>query len=188
MSKETIVFLKSIIEQRKIKSKQLCALQTKESEETEKEAKLSKLLEQAKLSHDIYWRANLVGNASDQDLKESKINLKGLSDSLQKTNETLKLISETRTNLSFEIESLNGDIAVHRGTLCRKLAKEALDEMAANKKLKEKLADGYAAFLSSGDYDRSWIRFILSSFPQPNESDMRLAVEKLKANNDFMRD
>lgn len=188
MSNESIMILKNGIEQRNIKSKQLSALQTKGVEETEKEAKLSKLLEQAGLDHETCMRSNLVGNASDQDLKESKINLKELADSLQETKEALKLIAETRTKLNLEIYNLNDEIAVHRGILCLKLAREAQDEMAANKKLNEKLAAGYAACVLSGDYDRSWPRFLMCSFPHPSEHDMQLAVEKFKVSNDFMRD
>jgi hypothetical protein len=188
MSNESMMIVKNGIEQRNIKSKQLCALQAKEVEVSEKETKLLKLLEQAGLDHESYMRSNLTGDASDQVLQESKINLKELADSIQETKETLKFISETRTKLNFEISYLNGDIAVHRGILCLKLAREAHDEMAANKKLNEKLVAGYAAFISSGDYDRSWPRFLMCNFPHPSEPNIKLAVEKFKASNEFMRD
>lgn len=188
MSEESMIIVKNSSEQLKIKRQQLSALQKKEVEETAKVEKISKLLEQAVLDHETCMRSNLVGNASDQDLKESKANVKGLGDSLQEANETLISISETRAKLNSEISSLNDDITVHRGILCHKLAREEHAEMAANKKLNEKLAGGYAAFLSSGDYDRSWARFLVCCFPHPSERDIQLAVGKFKAGNDFMRD
>ncbi len=111
-----------------------------------------------------------------------------MADSLQEAKEILKSISETRAKLNSEISPLNDDITIHRGILCLKLTREVHDEMAANKKLNEKLAAGYAACILSGDYDRSWTRFLLCSFPHLSEHDMQLAVEKFKASNDFMSD
>ncbi len=188
MSNVTIKLVNNMIEQRNIKNKQLLALQTRKTEETEKEAKLNNLLAQAELEHNTCMRANLTGNASDQKLKESKINLKQSADYLQETKEVIKFISEDITKLNYEIGDLRGDIAVYRENLCSELTKELFDEMPANKKLNEKLATGYAAHCSSNDFDRSWIRFILRCFPQPDDRNMQLAVEKLKASNDFMRD
>ena len=188
MSKESMMIVKNGIEQLRIKKQQLLALQTKEADENTKISKLNKLLEQAMIDHETCMRSNLVGNASDQDLKESKANVKGLGDSLQEANETLISISETRAKLNYEISDINDEIAVHRATICHKLAREEHAEMAANKKLNEKLAGGYAAFLSSSDYDRSWARFLVCCFPHPSERDIQLAVGKLKQSNDFMRD
>lgn len=188
MENESLVIIKNSSEELKIKKKQLIALQAREVEETEKVAKLSKLLEQARIDHGTCMRSSLAGNASDQELIESKTILKGLADSLQETKETLKFIAETRPKLMSEISSLDGDRAVHRATISAKLAEEFHSEMMKNKKLLEKLAYGYAAFLSSGHYDRSWLRYLSSCFPQPSEHEMNLANEKFKASNDFMRD
>ena len=188
MNKEYLQIVKNSVEQKRIKNQQLLVLQTKEPEEIEKEAKLSKLLEQAKLDHDVCMRNHLVGSASDQDLMKSKNNLKELSDCLQETRETIKFIAETRIKLNREIGDLDMDLTTYRSALCGELAKESHDEMATNKKLNEKLAYGYAVFLKTGHYDRSWNRFILDCFPIPSERDMQLAEQKLKAGNDFMRD
>ena len=188
MNIESLQIVKNAIEQKRIKSTQLLTLQTKEAEEIEKEVKLSKLLEQAKLDHDACMRNHLVGSASDQEVMNSRSNLKDLSNRLQETRENIKFITETRIKLNHEISDLTGDLTVHRGILCSSLAKESYDEMATNKKLNEKLAYGYAAFRKTGHYDRSWNRFILDCFPIPSERDMQLAEEKLKASNDFMRD
>ncbi|MBA3757174.1 MAG: hypothetical protein H0X02_13575 [Nitrosomonas sp.] len=68
MSDESMKIVKNSSEQLKIKRKQLSALQAKEVVETEKVAKLSKLLEQAGLDHETCMRSNLEGNASDQEL------------------------------------------------------------------------------------------------------------------------
>lgn len=188
MNNEYLQIVKNSTEQKRIKSKQLLVLQTKEPEEIEKEAKLSKLLEQAKLDHDACMRNHLVGSASDQDLMESKNNLKELSACLQETRETIKLIAETRIKLNDEISDHDGNITMYRSGLCGELAKEFHDEMATNKKLNEKLAYGYAVFRETGHPNRSWERFILNCFPPLSERDRQLAEEKLKANNDFMRD
>ena len=188
MNNEYLQIVKNSTEQKRIKNKQLLVLQTKEPEEIEKEAKLSKLLEQAKLDHDACMRNHLVGSASDQDLMESKNNLKELSDCLQETRETIKLIAETRIKLNHEISDHDGNITTYRSGLCRELAKELHDEMAINKKLNEKLAYGYAAFCKSGHYNMSWGQFLADCFPFPSEHDRQLAEDKLKANNDFMRD
>lgn len=188
MNNESFQIVKNSIEQKRIKNKQLLALQTKELEEIEKEAKLSKLMEQAQLNHEACMRSSLTGSTSDQEVIDSRSNLKDLSNRLQETRENIKFIAETRIKLNHEIGDLTGDITVNRSILCGELAKESYDEMATNKKLNEKLVSGYAAFCKSGHYDRSWNQFILYCFPPPSERDMQPAEEKLKANNDFMRD
>lgn len=188
MSKESMMIVKNGIEQLRIKKQQLLALQTKEADENEKISKFNKLLEQAMIDHEACMRSNLVGNASDKNLDESKSNLKELADSLQEAKEKLQLISDTRAKLNSEVSTLNGDLTVHRSILCAKLAKDTHDEMVANKKINEKLVVGYAAFLASGDHDTSWTRFLLLNYPLPSEHEMNLAVEKFRANNEFMRD
>lgn len=187
MSKETTA-LKNMIEERRVKIKQTAVLQVKETEKMEEAAKIGELLQQAKKTHDSCLLANLAGTASDQDLKESKTSLKELSDSLQETKEALQFISEARRKLNLEIGTLNGDILVHRGALCRKLAESVFAETGMDKKLKEKLISGCAAFQMTGDFDMSWQRFLVLCFPQPSDGDMQLAAEKLKTNNDFMQD
>ena len=94
--------------------------------------------------------------------------------------EALKFISETRPKLMSAISFIDGERTMHRAAICSKLAKEAHDEMVANKKL--------AAFLSSGDYDMSWPRYLMCCFPYPSERDIQIAADKFKASNDFMRD
>lgn len=188
MSNETIKFTNNMIEQRRVKIKQLTALRTRKTEETEKEAKLSKLLAQAELDHNACMRSNLAGDASDQKLKESKISLKELTDRLQETKKTIEFISEDISRLNHESSDLRGDIAIRRADACTEIAKEIFDEITANKKFYKKLVDGYAVFLSSHDHNKSWLRFVLLNFPQPGDRNIRLAEERFKESNDFMRD
>lgn len=188
MTNETIATLKNMTEERKVKIKQLSVFQAKEDEKNAEAARLNELLEQAKKSHDALILSNLSGIASDENLKESKINLNGLADSVQEIKDTIKLISEAKAKLNQEIESLSDDIKVRRGDLCRKSAEEAYVETSTNKKLNEKLVAGYAACMLGNPYDRSWLAFLARSFPHPSERDMQLAVEKFKASNEFMAD
>lgn len=188
MSKESMIIVRNSSEQLKIKKQQLLNLQTKEVEANERAVKLAKLLEQAELDHQTCMLANLAGNANDQEIIESKIIMKGLIDSLQEAQDDIKLLSETRPKLMSEISALEGDRTVHRSILCAKMANEAHEEMASNRKLKEKLVAGYAPFRASGDFDTSWTRYLLLNYPLPSEHEINLAAEKFRASNDFMRD
>jgi hypothetical protein len=52
----------------------------------------------------------------------------------------------------------------------------------------ERSAAGYAGFLSSGELNKSWLQFLLCNFPHPSEHGMKIAIEKFKADHEFMRD
>lgn len=181
-------FLKNAIQQKRIKNQQLVALQEKEVEFLEKEVEFSKLLEKAKLNNDDCMRSYLSGNISDQEMQEAKAHLKELANSFEEVRENIKFITQTRIGLNREIGTLDGEVTVYRSLLCGELAKEVYEEMAANRKLNEKLLVGYSAFHQSGDCDRSWVRFLTMAFNSPSENDLQAAKDKLKKDHELLRD
>lgn len=185
---QTISVLKNLLEDRKIKDKQLSSLRAKEIEFVEKESELSKLLEQARLKHDDCIRANLAGNISDQQLRESKDNLKELTNSVQEIKESLRILVDLKNKLMSELSITNGDLSVHREILCGKLSQEKYTELSKDKKLYEKLIAGYAAFYRSTELIKSWESFLVKCFERPSEEAMRLAEDKLRQSHELLRD
>lgn len=185
---ETIATLKNFIESRKCLREQLSTLQAKETAISEKAAELSKLLERAKHDQEICLRANLAGNASDQELKAARDSVKMLTESLREAGETCEMGAKLRAEVTHEINSINDAIAAHRAMLCRELMEKPYTEIRKNAKLHETLLAGYALFRKAGEYDTSWARFILNNFPPPSESDMDVATKKLKASNAILNE
>lgn len=188
MSNESIAMIKTKTEQLRIKKKQLLALQKKEIEGNEKAAMLEKSLAQAKIDHEACLLSNLAGKTTDKALDQSKATIKKLIDSIQETNEISEPMQKIKHDLQFEIYDLEGNIAAHRSILCRELEKEAREEIAANKKLTEQLSEGFVAFMSNGEPNTTWERFLLLNFPHPSQHDMQMAVDQFKASYEFMRD
>lgn len=188
MSEESLAIIKTSTAQLKIKKSQLAALETKQTEENDKLNNLSKLLDQAKLDHETCMRATLAGNATAQDLKDSKAKIIELNESIQECRDALKFISEVRPALNHEIIFLKENITAHRAILCSKLFDEAQEANTNDKKFRGKMMDSYAMFLSTGHFDRSWLQHLLLVYPHPNAKDLDIACEKFKANHEFMRD
>lgn len=188
MSNESIEMIKTKTEQLRIKKKQLLALQTKEVEGNEKAAMLEKSLAQANKDHEACLLSNLAGNTTDKALDQSKSTIKKLIDSIQEANEISEPMQRIKHDLQFEIYDLEGNIAAHRSILCRELEKEAREEIAANKKLTEQLSEGFVAFMSNGEPNNTWERFLLLNFPHPSQHDIHNAVDKFKAAYEFMRE
>jgi len=188
MSNELTATLKSDIEKQRIIKTQLTALQKKVDERRQQAADLSESLARAKADHEACVLANLAGNASDKELEESEANLKRLADSIAKVTEPFEHEWKIRDRLSLESFDLEGIISANRSILCQKLLKECYAETAENKKINARLAAGYAGFLSSGELNKSWLQFLLCNFPHPSEHGMKIAIEKFKADHEFMRD
>lgn len=179
-------FLKNAISEKSIKNKQLSALQAKETEFFKRESEISDLLKQAQSKYDNCIRANLAGNVTDQELMESKLNLKGLSDSLLEIKENFRILVEVKAKLMSEISVINGDLSVHKAILCGELAQEKYTELSKDKKLYQKLIDGYAAFCGSTELIKSWEVYLSKCFEYPPEEAMRVAEQKLKDSNEIL--
>lgn len=185
---QTISVLKNLLEDRKIKDKQLSSLRSKEVKFIEKESELSKLLEKTQSKHDDCIRLNLSGNISDQQLGESKNNLKELTNDLQEVKENLRILTELKAQLMTELSFINGDIDVHRAIFCGKLAEEKFDKFAKDRKLHKKLVDYYAIFYRSTTITKGWEHFLPKCFAFPSEVELQTAFDKLKESNEFLRD
>lgn len=183
---QTISVLKNLLEDRKIKDKQLSSLRAKEIEFVEKESELSKLLEQARFKHDDCIRANLAGNISDQQLRESKDNLKELTNSVQEIKESLRILVDLKIKLMGELSITNGDLSVHRAIFCGDLSNSFFSDLSKEKKLYQRLVDGYAAFCKSNALLKTWPSYLSECFEHPPEEAMRLAEQKLKDSNELL--
>lgn len=183
-----IATLKSLIESRKCLREQLSTLQAKENTVSEKAAELSKLLERAKHDQEICLRSYLAGNVSDQELKAARDNVKALEESFLEAGEAYEMMAKLKVEANQEISSINDSIAPQRAMLCRELMEKPYTEIRKNAKLHETLLAGYALFRKTGEYDTSWARFVLNSFPPPTESDIDLATKKLKASDTILNE
>jgi len=188
MSNESIAMIKTNTEKLRIKKRQLLALLKKETEGNDKAAMLAQSLAQAKIDYEAFLLSNLAGNTTDKALDQSKATIKKLIDSIQEANEISEPMQKIKHDLQFEIYDLEGNIAAHRSILCRELEKEAREEIAANKKLTEQLSEGFVAFMSNGEPNTTWERFLLLNFPHPSQHDIHNAVDKFKAAYEFMRE
>ena len=181
-------FLKNAISEKAIKNKQLSCLREKETEFIRKESEINDLLKKTQSDYDNCIRANLAGNASDEELRKFKNNLKGLSDSLQEVKENIKILTETKVKLNREISDISGDLSVHREIFCNNLSNSFFVDLLKEKKLYQRLVDGYAAFCKSTSLIKSWEVYLSKCFEYPPEEAMRLAEDKLKQTNELLRD
>lgn len=186
MSDDKLELLRSNLEQRNTKKKQLSILEKKEVEDLAKEARLRDMVKQAEQKYEYCVKANLTGDASYQELEQAKAELKELNESYSETKQRLELIPQMRGNLTNEIGTINMSVNLYRKLLATAILNDLSAEHAGNKKLNEKLCYAYGAFSFGCDGTPNWDWFLNEFFQEPKQQDLEAGIEKFRNDHSFL--
>jgi predicted nucleic acid-binding Zn-ribbon protein len=172
--------------------KRLAALPVKEDTERTKLAQLQKDVYQADKDYDEIRAMNLTGDATDQAVSTAKARHAELVELLSDVTGNISYIASVRAGLNGQFGDLRDRINVARAELCNADLHAAKAAMAKTK-VSEKLLVAFSIWVSATPHrlygnTPPWNVFLIETFPEPNGSEVVGAIEKFKADTDYMKD